>query len=585
MSVIGQSGTDHDPTTAGITSSCESSWNAGPSYARVKDVVFSSSQKTSSTVSQCSSSTPILSTVIGDPCEAAATTVTCSQLLPPDGSTPVPIPSASTCSSSNSTRCTLVGDTCEAANTVSCLLPPPVANTRLTAVDLWDIAMHPPVNPSAVAQTVPRTKSKSTKKTTNLTVSEVRSAKIEPTLPFCNSDIMEGFEAPVKPVLKTGSLKPCRFVLPGGKCFMDRELPRPTVPLVEHTLYNATYFINLHHRSIAPGQRGQYKWKEGTPNYLGARIPLEHTTFNLPSWRKHLIGYDGNEVLQFLEFGFPLGLDNLPTLSPALANHGSAYQYYPWLDKFFAGGLIKGGVTGPCGSAPFSNPMVSPLMTAFKKPSDRRAVYDASFGQYSLNNSTPGDHYLGEKCLYTYPKVEDFQRLILICGRGCLMWKRDLARYYLQLPLDPTEYCHTGAIWRGLFFFFIALMFGLRHSGLQGQKVTDALAWVHRNNGLEYIPPAPPLPTSQAVQEPDLEMRNSAIVPNINPDRPLPYKNVNYSDDLAGCETSLHKADASFQSLGNLMQELGLVESTAKACSPSTKMVFLGVHFDHEHPS
>ena len=57
----------------------------------------------------------------------------------------------------------------------------------------------------------------------------------------------------------------------------------------------------------------------------------------------------------------------------------------------------------------------------------------------------------------------------------------------------------------------------------------------------------------------------------------LQYK---YMDDFAGCEASLHKALASFTSLGNLMSSLGLVESVDKACPPSTKMVFLGVLFD-----
>ena len=248
--------------------------------------------------------------------------------------------------------------------------------------------------------------------------------------------------------------------------------------------------------------------------------------------------YEGIEILQFLEFGFPLGLDEVPTLSPALKNHGSAYQFYPWLDKFFASGLLKGGVTGPCGSAPFAVSMVSPLMTANKKPSDRRAVYDASFGEFSLNNSTPSDNYLGEKCLYTYPKLEDFQQMILACGRSCLMWKRDLARYFLQLPLDPTEYCHTGAIWRGLFFFFVSLMFGLRHSGLQGQKLTDALNWIHRRIGLDYTPSTQPSSISQTTwQTPMVEVRNTAIVPDLDSDRPLQYNSVNYSDDIAGCES------------------------------------------------
>ena len=56
------------------------------------------------------------------------------------------------------------------------------------------------------------------------------------------------------------------------------------------------------------------------------------------------------------------------------------------------------------------------------------------------------------------------------------------------MPFLPPEYRFTGAVWRSLFFFFVSLMFGLRHSGYQGQKVSDAVAWIHRNLGLEYIP-------------------------------------------------------------------------------------------------
>ena len=285
-----------------------------------------------------------------------------------------------------------------------------------------------------------------------------------------------------------------------------------------------------------------------------------------------------------MEFGFPLGLDQLPTLTPAKANHGSAYQFYPWLDKFFSTGLLKGGVTGPCGTVPFSNGMISPLMTAKKKPSSRRAVYDATYGQHSLNNSTPCDQYLGVKTEYSYPKIEDFRNIILKCGPGCWLWKRDLARYYLQLPLDPTEYKYTSAIWRGLYFFFVSLMFGLRHSGLQGQKVSDAVSWIHRNLGLEYVPPtvtSPPGTTvvSQAGSN-QMEVRNSAIIPDIDPTRQSPYNTLNYSDDLGGGEKSFHKATEAFESMGTLLKDLGLEESVDKACAPSRKMVYLGVHFD-----
>ena len=436
--------------------------------------------------------------------------------------------------------------------------------------------MEHPVTPSD--ESCKGTKTNQTApKMSRLVAADQLSLPIDPTLPFIGSEDMSSFQEPVKPILKTRNLKQSRFVLPDGSCFVDRILPSPGVDLVQHQTYNAEYFIDLHHKTVAPGSRGQYVWPEATPNYLGARIPLRHTTFNLEKWRYHLTGYDCPEIVQFLEFGFPLGLGELSTLKPSLANHGSAYQYYTWLDKFFADGLLKGGVTGPCATVPYNPPMISPLMTAHKKPSSRRAVYDATFGEHSLNNATPGEFYMGMRCSYSYPRVEDFQRIVLKCGRNCLLWKRDLSRYYQQIPLDPTEYKFTGAIWRGLFFFFVSLMFGLRHSGLQGQRITDAVTWIHHNLGLDYIPPEGQLYSMQEVTN-----RHSALHPVLDPGKQLPYNSVNYSDDMAWCEATTHKAEASYKAMGDLLSELGLVESQDKACAPSTVMTFLGVSFDTE---
>ena len=420
---------------------------------------------------------------------------------------------------------------------------------------------------------------KNSAKLSKLVSAEKLSDQIEPLLPFSGAEDITDFQEPAKPLLKTRGLKNSWFVLPDGSCFVDKVLPAPTMDLVPHSTFNAAYFIELHNKTAASGSRGQYSWPEGTPNYLGARIPLQHTGFNLDRWRYHLTGYNCPEIIQYLEHGFTLGLGDteLHSLRPALANHGSAYQYYAWLDKFFSDGLLKGGVTGPCGTVPFMPPMISPLMTAIKKPSSRRAVYDATFGQHSLNNATPEDHYMGMKCCYTYPRVEDFQRLVIKSGRNCLLWKRDLSRYYLQIPLDPTEYKFTGAIWRGLFFFFVALMFGLRHSGLQGQRITDSVTWIHHNLGLEYVPPDGAVCGKLLVPD-----RHPAISPDPEHGKQEPYNSVNYSDDMAGCESSKHKADASFLAMGNLLAELGLVESKEKACTPSTVMTFLGVSFNTE---
>ena len=372
---------------------------------------------------------------------------------------------------------------------------------------------------------------------------------VDTVLPFTNPDdcMLPPVPQPAKPLVKPSTLKETCFILPGNKVFVDKVLPPINVALTQRVDFPVEYFVGLHLLVAAPTTT----YPAYTPNYLGARIPLQHTRLNIKRWRHHLIGYEGAEIIQFLEYGFPIGLaDNPPpTLMSTLRNHGSSYQYYTYLDEFLSTGLERCELAGPCTVPPFMDVHVSPLMTAVKKPDGRRAVFDASFGEQSLNNGTPSDMYLSQPFTYDFPKVEDFKRFVLECGRGSFIWKRDLSRYYLQLPMDPNEYPLLCFVWRKSMFFFCSVMFGLRHSGLQGQRVTSAITWVHQRLGLET-------------------------------DSQRPFNSLNYSDDIGGCEKSLERATESFESLGALFTDLGLVESKSKAHPPSTSMPYLGIQFD-----
>ena len=347
--------------------------------------------------------------------------------------------------------------------------------------------------------------------------------------------------APAKPSLRASSLKD-KIVMTPSAPFIDKVLPAPTHHLRPRQTYTADYFTSLHNLVAAAGIRADGStYPALTPNFLGARIKLRHVGMKTDRWRYHLLGYEHAEIVQHLDYGFPLGLNELPELESSKRNHGSSYAFYSHVDKFIAEEIKLGGLTGPFDKVPWWDTIISPLMTAPKKPSSRRTV--------SLNNATPSQAYLGQPCVYTYPKIDDFRRMVLRCGRGCFLFKRDLARFFLQIPLDPVEYHRVGFLWRGLIFFFIGLAFGLRHSGLQGQKLTDALAWIHRRQGLE---------TAEEKQ----------------------FNVINYSDDLGGCETNLTRAEESFNKLKVLMDDLGLEESSKKAESPSQELVYLGVMFD-----
>ena len=354
---------------------------------------------------------------------------------------------------------------------------------------------------------------------------------------------------PAKPLLRAATLKNEYFHFQHGDkatFFVGKKLPSSASAFVPDERFDQNYFATLSIMVSAPGP----VWQAGTPNYLGARVRLVHTALNMARWRHHLIGYENSEICQFLEYGFPIGLGTPPpVLVPASSNHGSSYSFYTWIDKFLSSGLKKKYVAGPFSKQPFEVIQLSPLMTAEKKPGGRRPVFDATYGDFSLNNGTPSDQYLGQAIEFSYPKIEDFRRLVILSGRKCFLWKRDLSSFYLQLPMDPLDYPKVSFIWRSHLYFFIGLMFGLCNSGYNAQRVTDAVTWIHRRLGLDT-------------------------------DVGELYNSINYSDDIGGVESSEERAVQSSVALSELLKDLGLVESFDKYHPPSTCMPYLGVMFD-----
>ena len=341
-------------------------------------------------------------------------------------------------------------------------------------------------------------------------------------------------------------MKTTYFYLHDGKVFYDKQLPDP-VPtfsskVVPHPRFSPEYFTALHSIVSAPGAT----YPAGTYNFQGARIPLTHTKLIIPKWRELLAEYPKKHLVDKLEFGFPIGITPDPELKPSLKNHSSSYMFFSWLDKFCISEIKNCGLTGPFCSTPFEFYHLSPMMTAMKKPDGRRPVFDASFGM-SINKSTPKEHYLGDMVEYNYPTLDDFQHLIVKVGIGGRMWKRDLRRFFLQIPICPSDYSRTGFIWRANYFFFVSYMFGLCHAGLAGQSITSAVTWIHKQDGIAT----------------DGEE----------------YHSLNYSDDLGGVEEGA-RADVSYNKMGELLAKLGLEESADKASAPSTEMTYLGVTFN-----
>ena len=359
-------------------------------------------------------------------------------------------------------------------------------------------------------------------------------------LPFFSINYEEAFKVdpPAKPQIKdVKTLRNNNVTLPDGKFFVDRILPGK-ITFETNKTFPVKYFTDLHNKIRA----------SGTYNHLCARIPLEHNNLKVEEFR-NLLGnnYSDLAVCQLIEFGFPLGLSPDSRLEPTLKNHSSSYEYFEYVDNFVASELRDLGITGPMDEPAISPVLVSPLMTSTKKPSSRRAVFDATYGENSINNNTPVKEYLGDFYNFKFPSVTDLADRVIKLGAGCLLWKRDLSRWFMQLKVDPADLDKLGFVWRGKQFLFTSLIWGCRNAGYNAQRVSSCVSFIHQKLGLTIS---------------DEE-----------------FFSIVYIDDFAGCEKG-DRAFSSYDALGNLLSRLGIEESKKKACPPSTVMTFLGIEVD-----
>ena len=110
-------------------------------------------------------------------------------------------------------------------------------------------------------------------------------------------------------------------------------------------------------------------------------------------------------------------------------------------------------------------------------------------------------------------------------GRFCLLYKRDVLRYFRQIPVCPMDYSLLGWRWRNFLYFDTKMPMGLQSVVYISQRLSTAMAYIHHQ---------------------------------------MEYFSINYIDDYGSVEPS-HLAWDSYQTLGNIFQQIGLDEAKHKA--------------------
>ena len=146
----------------------------------------------------------------------------------------------------------------------------------------------------------------------------------------------------------------------------------------------------------------------GVHNYLGARIVVP-SRLKIEEWANHLIGFSDWQMVEFLQFGWPIGFEQDVFCVGSRFNHKGAKEFSCELESYLHKEVECRHVLGPFKTDPFQgNLVISPLNTVPKRDSDeRRVILDLSFPRgHSVNDGIPKDSYLGVPGRLHFPTVD-----------------------------------------------------------------------------------------------------------------------------------------------------------------------------------
>jgi len=90
-------------------------------------------------------------------------------------------------------------------------------------------------------------------------------------------------------------------------------------------------------------------------------------------------------------------------------------------------------------------------------------------------------------CSLSYVSVDDAAREVFRQGQHSLMAKVDIKSAYRNIPVHPDDRWLLGMQWGGAVYVDAALPFGLRSAPKIFTAVADAVEWILRSEGVNFV--------------------------------------------------------------------------------------------------
>ena len=282
----------------------------------------------------------------------------------------------------------------------------------------------------------------------------------------------------------------------------------------------------------------------GLPNCMSARIQIP-SSLNIEAWKRYATeSVDDRQLIDFVQFGFPIGYLGPESDTTHVENHTSAVQFPSHVDRFVREEIAEGAFIGPLGASPFYEwSHTSPIMTRPKAdPSKRRVITDLTFPHdSSINSYIMKNSALGHIRAHSLPTITDLVAILRSAPPTAHMFTIDIARAYRNFRSDPLDWPLLCVRCGGAHFIDVSMPFGARASSCHMQRVAHFIMAILEGEGM---------------------------------------RGAMYLDDLIIVAQDGATANRQYQRVVQLLSELGLPEAEGKSQPPSPLVTWLGIDID-----
>ena len=271
------------------------------------------------------------------------------------------------------------------------------------------------------------------------------------------------------------------------------------------------------------------------------------TPLILQAWRRRLARHPDHDFVRFIlngvEHGFCIGVDEAASFRPALRNMQSASQYPQVIEDYLSKETAAGNILGPFPTQIAPSVHINRIGAIPKKhqPGKWRVITDLSCPEGASVNDAIDPHI----CSLSYITVNQVAAAAVALGKGALIAKIDIKSAYRLIPVHPLDRKWLGVQWDNQVYVDGMLPFGLRSAPKLFNAVADAIEWCVAHEGVDQI--------------------------------------FHYLDDFAvlGPPDSPTCANA-LSTLTKICTELGVPLAPEKQDGPSSVITFLGIIIDTE---